>query len=371
MRRHHVVREIPWIEAVDHTNTARAVTPLEVLTEPQAWRAVQYANPMHTAVAYRFLAALHLASLDGGGGIEAYVDEWNHRFWLEDTEGRHPFGQQPLLADTLSSVEALNSVHSLDATRNAGGPLLWYHDVATEAATYTAAEATLMLLSAQAATPAGLGKAAILGSGKQAQRSSCRSNPAGPIAMAATLIPYPANLEDLLLGLEPFLRSGDADAPLWERDDDLLMEKTTVAPTGPMEWLTWPGLQILLGHTASGLIDRAVAVPGWYPEIDTATRAAIDPFCAVAPHKKDAILAAASIPARADSTAIPSWIDQLRVGAPVSVGFIGQSLTQAKVTGFVQRLRHLPGQAASIPAQAELLGAAPSRKEDSCQPSLF
>ncbi|MBI9051884.1 MAG: type I-E CRISPR-associated protein Cse1/CasA [Anaerolineaceae bacterium] len=180
--------------------------------------------------------------------INAYLDEWHHRFDLFDTE--HPFYQDPLIGKRPKDIQNLKgnqvepkSVNGLLLhSSNGDGATLFDHSTDEQNVSFTLDQMTRLLLMIQGFSLGGMALASI--SSDKFYKDSPHSRGVVFFLRGQTLF------ETLLLNLiakdelpEKFTRT-NKDKPAWEMEDALANERDI--PQGITDFLTWQSRRICL-----------------------------------------------------------------------------------------------------------------------------
>lgn len=253
--------EEPWLVCLDHEGAHRTCSLREALVEAHELAEIQ-GDPPVTAALLRLLIALVHRVLDGpktidawaaawqqgqlpAPGVDAYLNQWKHRFDL--FSATEPFFQA-ILPSTKRKSPA-----NLDPTAARGNnATLFDHSMDDDPTPIPADAAARKLVALQAFTAGGYQ------SGEDGGR---KSGKAGMLASAwAYFVTGPTLFHTILLntplydpeGERPFPAEG-ADVPVWERSAPHSAQ--TRAPAGWLDLLTYPARRIQLVATDGPMND--------------------------------------------------------------------------------------------------------------------
>ncbi len=236
-----------WLPCVTPAGEAKVLSLRQVLTQAHQLKALAGDSPPQTAALHRLLLAI-LHRVFGPDGVDAwadlwqadqfeaeaiddYLDEWQPRFDLFDTE--RPFYQAPDKRVKQKSVISLS--HDRAAGNNA---TLFDHHTEVTGELLTPAQAARALVTAQAFGLAGLSGIR----GATFTDGTCASG-------IIFLVEGDTLKQTLLLNMVMYptdndiFAHDDEDAPAWEMDDPLDPDREI--PFGYLDYLTWQNRRIL------------------------------------------------------------------------------------------------------------------------------
>lgn len=238
----------PWLPCLRLDGRSVTLNLRQVLTQAHELRSLTGDSPPQTAALHRLLLAilhrifgpagydewgrLWRAKSFDAGAVNAYLDQWRHRFDLFDDI--HPFYQA---ADPRVKPKSIISLSHDRASGN--NATLFDHHTEESGETVTAAQAARLLIAAQA-----YGLAGLSGITQKFTDGTC----AGGIiflvegddlkqTLLLNAIAYPSDDPDLF-------RHTAKDKPAWEMDDPFLPDREI--PFGYLDYLTWQNRRVLL-----------------------------------------------------------------------------------------------------------------------------
>lgn len=255
--------EEPWIPVIPREGPPRDVGLHELLLHAGSFKGLNETAPPSLVALHRMLLALVHRALTLHHGpwkdadrkrwlrdglptkpLEAYLDQWQHRFWLFHPE--FPFMQVPALAtavETKDKVKPWTQIALHAATGNT--PTLFDHTMDGTPDAVPWPVVLRALLGFLQFTPGGLIKCF---------RSSDK---AGPLANTAAVLLGGSTLgEGWLLGLHPYEAQNPHDLPAWERTPPtakVLADEATV-PSGINDRYTRLTRAVLLLPEADGRV---------------------------------------------------------------------------------------------------------------------
>ncbi len=247
MNIHFNLIDEPWLPCTRLDGSRVELGLYDTLAQAHRLHALHGETPLETAASYRLLLAVLHRVVDGPRSVKewsklweagrwdetalhAYLDRWRDRFDLFDDT--HPFYQA---SDKRVKAKSLNSLaHQVSSGNN---PTLFDHHTDEEGIALTPAQASRMLVTAQA-----FGLAGLSGLTQKFTDGTCASG-------IVFLIQGQSLFETLALNLvrytdrSPIVREPE-DAPVWEMDDPFVPDRAV--PLGYLDYLTWQNRRILL-----------------------------------------------------------------------------------------------------------------------------
>jgi len=254
----------PWLPCVRLDGATVTLSLRDALTQAHRLQTLTGDSPPQTAALHRLLLAilhrvfgpddyeewteLWQAEAFEADRLEAYLDDWRHRFDLFDSE--RPFYQA---ADRrVKAKSTINLSHDRASGNNA---TLFDHHTEATGETLTPAQAARVLVTGQA-----YGLAGLSGITQKFTDGPC----AGGIIFLVegdnlkqtcllNMIMYPPDDEDM------FRHTGQ-DKPAWEMDDPFEPERAF--PFGYLDYLTWQNRHVLFQpeQSASGIVVRTMTM---------------------------------------------------------------------------------------------------------------
>jgi CRISPR system Cascade subunit CasA len=239
--------ESPWVPCIDGDGHPLELSLRDVLVRAGDVRELYGESSLVTAALYRLLlavlhrifgprdweawAALWKAERWDPDRLDAYFEQWHHRFDLFDPQ--RPFYQTPDERVKPKSVASL--IHDVASGNNA---TLFDHHTDAQGPVLTPAQAVRMLVAAQV-----FGLAGLSGLSQKFTDGACASGivfliQGGDLfeTLALNLLQYPTE-DDVMV-------HGAQDRLAWEMDDPFTPERTR--PLGYLDYLTWQNRRVLL-----------------------------------------------------------------------------------------------------------------------------
>ncbi|VAW35178.1 CRISPR-associated protein, Cse1 family [hydrothermal vent metagenome] len=244
-----------WLPCVDENGRFVELNLRQLFAQAHQLRALEGESPPVTAALHRFLLAI-LHRVFGPADydewydlwqaqqwemaeIDAYLDEWRHRFDLFDA--KRPFYQAPD-----SRVKAKSTINLSHDRASGNNPTLFDHHTEETGETLTPAQAARALIVAQSNGLAGL-------SGIRGQNFTDGTCSGGIIF----IVEGDTLKETLLLNAIQYPPDNDHfslhqsnDKPAWEMDDPFTPDRKY--PFGYLDYLTWQNRRVLLMPEQSG-----------------------------------------------------------------------------------------------------------------------
>lgn len=235
----------PWVSCIQRDGTPVELGLRGTLAKAHELREVHGESPLVTAALQRLLlAVLHRifgpanhrewqqlwqAGHWDMGRLDAYLEQWHHRFDLFDPE--RPFYQAR--DERVKPKSVISLIHDVASGNN---PTLFDHHTEAEGITLTPAQAARMLVAAQA-----FGLGGLSGLRQKFTDAPCASG-------IIFLVQGDSLFETLALNLvrypdEGFYSTPD-DRPAWEMDDPYTPDRRI--PLGYLDYLTWQNRRVLL-----------------------------------------------------------------------------------------------------------------------------
>lgn len=277
MSRFNLIDE-PWIPVRFPDGTRAELGVRDTLLRAKVIAVIEDPSPLVVAALHRFLLAVLYRALEGptdidqakdwfkaglpADKIEAYLEQWRHRFWLFDETA--PFFQ---IADF--DPKKWNAWTVLAAEHNANNAkVLFDHIDVTRPGDIPESKAVRWVLAIQTFT---------LGGGN----SEFQYTKGAPSTKTAMLLPLGRNLEDtLLLCLVPQNRAVFAqDLPVWERDAEAVASlKSGVKRgiSGYADRYSWRARSIRLRGDEAGNVSALAFASG----VENASKDSLDPMLA-------------------------------------------------------------------------------------------
>lgn len=252
----------PWLPCIRIDGQPDELGLYDVLTQAHTLRELHGETPLGTAALHRLLlAVLHRvfgpknrkawsqlwrAGHWDEGNLRDYFDRWHSRFDLFDD--KHPFYQA---ADERVKPKSITSLMLHVASGN--NPTLFDHHTDDEGVALTPAQATRMLVTAQA-----FGLAGLSGLPQKFTDGACARGIVFLVqgeslfeTLALNLVRY---ADDVPMPRQPH------DRPTWEIDDPFTPNRSI--PHGYLDYLTWQNRRILLlpEDTPNGILIRQMTM---------------------------------------------------------------------------------------------------------------
>ena len=263
MNRSFDLLQSPWLPCIRRDGTPDELGLRDVLVQAHDLRELGGESALVIAALHRLLLAVLHRSLQGPadhkewadlweagrwdvGRLDAYLEQWRHRFELFDAE--RPFFQAP--DERVKSKAVTSLMHEVASGNN---PTLFDHHTDAGGITLTPAQAARMLVAAQA-----FGLAGLSGLPQKFTDGACARGIVFLVqgddlfeTLALNLLPYPAD--------EVMLHSA-GDRPAWEMDDPFTPDRTR--PLGYLDYLTWQNRRVLFlpEGTPSGPVVRQMTM---------------------------------------------------------------------------------------------------------------
>jgi CRISPR system Cascade subunit CasA len=235
----------PWIPCIDAEGHAVDLSLRGALGRAHEMCELYGESPLVTAALYRLLVTvLHrvfgpkdLGAWDAlwntghwdAGQLDAYFEQWQHRFDLFDDQ--YPFYQAPDERVKLKSVASL--IHDVASGNNA---TLFDHHTDDRGLVLTPAQAARMLIAAQV-----FGLAGLSGLPQKFTDGTCASGIVFLVqgdnlfeTLALNLLQYP---DESVMAYSP------QDQPAWEMNDPYTPDRAR--PLGYLDYLTWQNRRVL------------------------------------------------------------------------------------------------------------------------------
>ncbi|MAT97773.1 MAG: type I-E CRISPR-associated protein Cse1/CasA [Anaerolineaceae bacterium] len=275
----------PWLPCVDADGRFVELNLRQLFAQAHQLRALEGESPPVTAALHRFLLAilhrvfgpadyeewadLWQAEQWDMDAINAYLDEWQHRFDLFDAE--RPFYQSATLYLESNWVSVNRLVHHL----NAAYPLFNHAETSIKNS-LKPVEAAAALIAAQGFSLCGTSGAFFPRKSQREAKKQAMFVDGVNARGISFLIQGKSLFETLMLNLiqypyDQVVSHFDDDAPVWEQNDPTSPERRPLL--GYLDYLTWQNRRILLRPEVDNQGETTVVQLRWEPakRLDSST----------------------------------------------------------------------------------------------------